>query len=232
VNNPTTVSDAKRKFYDLHTRPINSIYRRVVEELLVEMHLLSTNVDFVSDPIYILGVVDSFDRFMASYRPETDKVSIFNAICQAVGADAQNYRQIAATVKEFAESMAGSDMVEWIAQPKLEGAGASLATTLGAIAGNAKFKYSRLFGIGLYAAIERATPEVLKQEKDREAAIKKISEALHISTDKLQKDFEAYRNNLDKLVQMEAVMADAIEAERKKRDQREQDKAKASESNS
>jgi len=41
VNNVRTVSDTKRAFYTLHTRPINTIYRRVVEELIVEMHLLS-----------------------------------------------------------------------------------------------------------------------------------------------------------------------------------------------
>ncbi|MFM6586777.1 MAG: photosystem II biogenesis protein Psp29, partial [Microcystis panniformis] len=28
-----TVSDSKRDFYTRHTRPINSVYRRVVEEL-------------------------------------------------------------------------------------------------------------------------------------------------------------------------------------------------------
>ncbi|MFM8003381.1 MAG: photosystem II biogenesis protein Psp29, partial [Dolichospermum sp.] len=49
VNNVRTVSDTKKTFYTLHTRPINTIYRRVVEELMVEMHLLSVNVDFSYD---------------------------------------------------------------------------------------------------------------------------------------------------------------------------------------
>ncbi|MFM6220517.1 MAG: photosystem II biogenesis protein Psp29, partial [Dolichospermum sp.] len=57
MNNVRTVSDTKKTFYTLHTRPINTIYRRVVEELMVEMHLLSVNVDFSYDAIYALGVV-------------------------------------------------------------------------------------------------------------------------------------------------------------------------------
>ena len=65
-----TLSDTKRSFYTLHTRPINSIYRQVVEEMLVEMHLLSVNADFHYEPIYALGVVNSFDRFMQGYQPE------------------------------------------------------------------------------------------------------------------------------------------------------------------
>ena len=73
MNNVRTVSDAKRAFYTLHTRPINSIYRRVVEELMVEMHLLFVNTDFSYDAIYALGVVTAFDRFMQGYRPEHDR---------------------------------------------------------------------------------------------------------------------------------------------------------------
>jgi photosystem II biogenesis protein Psp29 len=230
VNNLSTVSDTKRKFYSQHTRPINSIYRRVVEELMVEMHLLSTNVDFAYDPIYALGVVNSFDRFMASYRPTEDKQSIFNALCGSIAGSAEKYRQDAAQVEEVARSLQGKDIIAWLSQPTAEGMGSSLANTLSAIAGNSKFKYSRLFAIGLFTIIETAAPDLLKDEKQREQAVQKIGEALHLPTEKVKKDLEAYRSNLDKLAQMEAVMADALEADRKKREQRAQEKAATSDS--
>ncbi|WP_310424199.1 photosystem II biogenesis protein Psp29 [Chamaesiphon sp. VAR_48_metabat_135_sub] len=227
MNNLSTVSDTKRNFYSQHTRPINSIYRRVVEELMVEMHLLSTNVDFDYNPVYALGVVSSFDRFMASYRPDVDKQSIFVALCQSMGGNAQQYRTDAAGVQEFARSMQEQDIVTWLAHPTNDGMGAQLASTLGSIASNPKFKYSRLFGIGLFTILEQAAPDLLKDEKKREAAILQIGEAMHLPTDKLQKDLDTYRSNLDKLVQMEAVMGDLAEAERKKREKRAQEKADA-----
>ncbi len=227
MNNLSTVSDTKRNFYSKHTRPINSIYRRVVEELMVEMHLLSTNVDFAYNPIYALGVVSSFDRFMTSYRPETDKQSIFVALCQSMGGNAEQYRKDAADVQEFAQSMKGQDISNWLAHPSGDGMGAQVASTLGAISSNPKFKYSRLFGIGLFTILEQAAPEILKDEKKREAAIVQIGEGLHLPTEKVQKDLDTYRSNLDKLVQMEAVMADLAEAERKKREKREQAKVEA-----
>jgi photosystem II biogenesis protein Psp29 len=227
VNNLSTVSDTKRNFYSQHTRPINSIYRRVVEELMVEMHLLSTNIDFAYNPVYALGVVSSFDRFMTSYRPEVDKQSIFVALCESMGGNAQQYRTDAAGVQEFARSMQEQDIVNWLAHPSNEGMGSQLASTLGSIASNPKFKYSRLFGIGLFTILEQAAPDLLKDEKKREAAILQIGEALHLPTDKVQKDLDTYRSNLDKLVQMEAVMADLAEAERKKREKREQAKVEA-----
>ena len=227
MNNLSTVSDTKRNFYTQHTRPINSIYRRVVEELMVEMHLLSTNVDFAYNPIYALGVVGSFDRFMTSYRPEEDKKSIFTALCQSMGGTPDAYRKDAVAVEEFAQSMQGQDIVSWLASPNPDGMGSQLAATLNGISSNSKFKYSRLFGIGLFTILEQAAPDLLKDQTQREAAVVKIGEALHISTEKFQKDLDAYRSNLDKLVQMEAVMADLVEADRKKREKRAQDKAAA-----
>ena len=50
---------------------------------------------------------------------------------------------------------------------------------------------------------------------------------MHLPTDKVQKDLDTYRSNLDKLVQMEAVMADLAEAERKKREKRDLAKVEA-----
>jgi photosystem II biogenesis protein Psp29 len=227
VNNLSTVSDTKRNFYSKHTRPINSIYRRVVEELMVEMHLLSTNVDFAYDPIYALGVVSSFDRFMASYRPETDKQSIFVALSESMGGNAEQSRKDAAEVQEFARSMQGQDIINWLTHPTTEGTGAQLASTIGSIVSNPKFKYSRLFGIGLFTILEQAAPDLLKDEKKRQEAILQIGEAMHLPTEKVQKDLDTYRSNLDKLVQMEAVMSDLAEAERKKREKRAQEKVAA-----
>jgi photosystem II biogenesis protein Psp29 len=192
---------------------------------MVEMHLLSTNVDFVYDPIYALGVVSSFDRLMTSYRPETDKQSIFSALCQSIGSSTEKYREDAAGIQEFARSMAGQDIVEWLANPTKDGIGAQLAGIVSSISGNAKFKYSRLFGVGLFTILEQAAPDLLKDEKLRTAAVVKITEAMHLTTDKVQKDLDAYRSNLDKLVQMEAVMVDVIEADRKKREKRAAEKA-------
>jgi photosystem II biogenesis protein Psp29 len=79
------------------------------KELLVEMHLLSVNVDFRYDPIYALGVVTSFERFMQGYSPESDKASIFNALCQAVDANSDHYRYEAETLLNEAKGLSITD---------------------------------------------------------------------------------------------------------------------------
>ncbi|MBE9207596.1 photosystem II biogenesis protein Psp29 [Nostoc sp. LEGE 06077] len=222
MNNVRTVSDTKRTFYSLHTRPINTIYRRVVEELMVEMHLLSVNVDFSYNPIYALGVVTTFDRFMQGYQPERDRESIFHAICQAVEQEAQRYRQDAERLQTLAKNLAANDLIAWLGQTNHSGQDADLQVQLQVIANNSHFKYNRLFAIGLFSLLEESDPDLVKDEKQRTDAIKTIAAGLHLSEDKLNKDLDLYRSNLEKMSQALVVMADMISADRKKREQRQQ----------
>lgn len=229
-NNFRTVSDTKRAFYTMHSRPLNSIYRRFVEELMVEMHLLSVNVDFRYDPIYALGVVTSYDRFMQGYRPEADLTSIFDAICQAVEQDPEKYRQDAQKLQEFAKSLSSENLLAWLSTEINLPESGEFQGVLDAIAANPKFKYSRIFAIGLFSIVEMVNPEMLKDEKQRTPALEKIAAALKLPADKITKDLELYSSNLEKMTQARQVMQDILAADKKKREQREKEKAAATNS--
>jgi photosystem II biogenesis protein Psp29 len=222
VNNLPTVSDTKRAFYGAHTRPINSIYRRVVEELMVEMHLLNVNSTFSYNAIYALGVVTTFDRFMDTYDPPTDRDSIFASLCQALQSDGGSYRRDAAQAQEAVAGKSIDNISAWLAGQDLDGAG-SLKSAIETITGQPTFKYSRLFGIGLLTLLDEAEGN-LPSGETLTAMLAPIATALHLPAEKLQKDIESYRSNLDRMVQTQLVMKEALEADRKKREQRAQDK--------
>jgi photosystem II biogenesis protein Psp29 len=188
---------------------------------MVEMHLLSVNGDFRSNPIYSLGVVSSFDRFMQGYQPENDKESIFTALCQSIGSDPQKYRQEAESMKALAKRMSFEPLVSWLLSPTpTDGIALDLAEEIKAIATDSNFKYSRLFAIGVYTLIEEADPELLKEQEKRSNAIDKIAQALHLPSDKMQKDLDLHRSNLEKMDQLLAALQDILKADRKQREQR------------
>ncbi|CEJ46524.1 photosystem II biogenesis protein Psp29 [Umezakia ovalisporum] len=222
MNNVRTVSDTKQAFYSLHTRPINTIYRRVVEELMVEMHLLSVNSGFTYNGIYALGVVTTFDRFMQGYVPQRDQQSIFQALCQAMEQDPQRYRQDAERLQALAKDTPIHDLIAWLSQTSHLNRDPDLQAELQAIANNPGFKYNRLFAIGLFTLLENSAPELVKDEKQRAEALKTIAAGLHLSYEKLSKDLELYSSNLEKMAQALIVMADMVSADRKKREQRQQ----------
>ena len=219
MNNLRTVSDTKRNFYTLHTRPVNTIYRRVVEELMVEMHLLSVNADFHYDPIYALGVVTAFERFMQGYQPERDKEPIFDALCQSIEDSPQRFRQDADRLRNTVKNLSAKELIAWLSEDQTNVA-EDLHSQIRAIAHNQAFKYSRLFAIGVFSLLELADPELVKDEKQRVEALKQVSASLNISEDKLNKDLELYRANLEKIEQALITMADMLSADRKKRQQR------------
>ena len=225
MNNVRTVSDTKRAFYGAHTRPISALYRRVVEELMVEMHLLLVNVNFSYDPIYALGVVSVFDRFMEGYQPEKDKHSIYNAIIGAVEGDPNQYRSDAESALSAAKEVPSIDALKSLLADAKNGGGGVLKDTFNKVISNDKFKYSRLFIIGLYNLISAIDESVLADKDKREALLGEFAETLGFGSELLIKDVELYRSNLDKMLQAQEVMKDMIEAEKKKQAQREKDKA-------
>lgn len=214
-----TVSDTKRSFYQHHQRPINSIYRRVVEELMVEMHLLSVNVDFRPDPIYYVGVCESFTKFMEGYNPESDKESIFKALCKSVEGNPDEYKQKSQQLLNFASKTSAEELVSWLVNPSATEGLESVTSEWQFTLNNPNFKYSRLFAIGLYSLIQNSDSEVVKNEEKLIKLIESLTEKLSFPVDKLKKDLDLYRSNLDKMEQMLKMLADVLEASKKKKQQ-------------
>ena len=192
---------------------------------MVEMHLLLTNVNFSYDPVYALGVVTVFDRFMEGYQPEKDKGSIYNAIISAVEGDPAQYRQDAQSAIDAAKEIPSVDaLTSLLAEAETSGGGV-LKDTFHKVISDDKFKYSRLFTTGLYNVVETIDKSVLDAKDKREALLSKLADTLGFGSELLIKDVELYRSNLEKMAQAQEVMKDMIEAEKKKQAQREKDKA-------
>jgi tRNA G10 N-methylase Trm11 len=96
-----------------------------------------------------------------------------------------------------------------------------LSGQLKTIANKENFKYSRLLGVGLYALLEISDPDDIADSTKREEVIKLVGETLKFGSDRLLKDIDLYRSNLDKIEQARQMIADMVEAERKKRAQKE-----------
>jgi photosystem II biogenesis protein Psp29 len=202
-----------------------------VDELMVEMHLLAVNVDFRYDAIYALGVVTAFHRFMQGYRPEQDIASIFDALCQALQDDPQRYRQDAARLENLVRRLSLQELIDWLQQTNRQDDVNDLQDQVRSLASNPSFKYSRLFAIGLFTLVELADAELSKDETGRNAALKQICTALNLPDEKVQKDLDLYRSNLEKMAQARIVMEDLLQAEKKKREEREQAKTASTTAN-
>ncbi|MEI6379555.1 MAG: photosystem II biogenesis protein Psp29 [Cyanobacteriota bacterium ELA615] len=213
-----TVSETKREFYTYYTRPINSVYRRAVEELMVEMHLLSVNVEFRYNPIFAIGLVTSYQRFMQGYQPEQQRLAIFEALGKALKIDYNRYQQDSKDILASIEGKSIEDLFNCLTSDNSD----IICQSLRDIARQDRFKYSRLFAVGLYTILSQIEPDLAKNTERREEYLKKFAQELKLPQDKLVKDVDSYRSNLEKMEQILLVLEDAAEAERKKREKKEQ----------
>jgi photosystem II biogenesis protein Psp29 len=191
---------------------------------MVEMHLLTVNANFAYDPIYALGVVTSFQRFMEGYQPQSDRDSIFNALCQAIKTQPQKYRQDAESLLQAVSHLSKEELIATLTLTAPANSSNPLREVLVAISDRPTFKYSRLFAIGLFTLLDKADENLSKNQEELKGILQKITAVLPIPHEKLVKDLELYQSNLTKLGQAVAMMGELVEADRKKREQREQEK--------
>ncbi|MFQ3679913.1 MAG: photosystem II biogenesis protein Psp29 [Pseudanabaenaceae cyanobacterium] len=215
MNTVPTVADAKRAFLQAFAKPIESVYRRVVDELLVELHLLRVNQNFRYDEVFALGVVTVFERFMAGYRHEGDRERIFAALCQALTFDREQLQRDAAALRDWA-----AQEPEAVRALLTKGEGGENRVPLARQAlGNPHFKYSRAFAIGVYTLLELIQAPELAESEPRKQLLAQIGEAWG-QGDRLNRDLDLYLSNLEKMMQSRQMMVDLVEAERKKREKR------------
>ncbi len=88
-----TVADSKRAFHRAFPHVIAPLYRRMVDELLVELHLLSQQRGFQSDALFAAGLLQVFDGFARGYRPPEHRDKLLQALCASSGFDAEALRR-------------------------------------------------------------------------------------------------------------------------------------------
>ena len=80
-----TISDSKSDFHKEFPYVIPPIYRKLADELLVELHLLSHQKNFINDPIFATGLKELFCKFTSGYKPNEHITKLFDAICNCNG---------------------------------------------------------------------------------------------------------------------------------------------------
>ena len=211
-----TVSDSKRAFHRAFPHVIAPLYRRMVDELLVELHLLSRQRGFQSDPLFACGLIQVFDSFARGYRPDHQREPLLAALCSATGFDATHLRQQRDTAIAAIGRHSVDDVKQWI-EGQGEGAPEPVSTALANIR-RPDFHYSRLVAVGLLCLLEQAQGADGMDPASLRSYAHELGEAMGLLRDRLDKDLSLYSSNLEKLAQAVELMEETIAAERRKRE--------------
>jgi photosystem II biogenesis protein Psp29 len=225
LSNPQTVADSKRRFYAAYPHVIPGLYRRVVDELLVELHLLAGQAGFQADSLFAMGLTQVFDNLMQGFKPAERQEDLFAAICSGAGLKADQLRKDAKQLREQLVPHGEAEIKSWIEQQG-QGAPDVLKRVLQQ-AGRSDFHYSRLHAVGLMGLLQDLSGGDDQDPQALQERAHQLGHSMGLQKDKLQKDMGLYASNLEKMSQAVELLEETVAAERRKREQRQGEPAAA-----
>ena len=200
-----TIADSKRAFHQAFPHVIAPLHRRIADELLVELHLLSHQDSFKAGQLFSVGLVTVFTRFTQGYRPPEHRDDLMAAICSSNGFDAAELKSAAETSLAASSEHSGDDFNAWIKEFRLP----------------EQSHYSRLMAVGLLALLEAAHGE-LKGEDAAELRKKavEISKEIGMPEERVEKDLGIFASSSERMQQAVELMEETLASERRKKEKR------------
>ncbi len=211
-----TISDSKKAFYNAFSSVIPPIYRRITDELLVELHLLSHSNDFEQGAIFAVGLCKVFDAFTRGYRPEKHLVSLFEAICKSNGFEPASLRDKSIRTQNAIKGYSFNEILLFL---KTNGVDTPeiLSGDVKALSKGNK-QYSRIITIGLLSLLEEASKGNKSDKESINSEIKEICEIFGFQVSRVERDIKQYTTNLEKLEQALDLFKESVAYERKKKE--------------
>jgi len=189
-----TVSASKGLFHKDFPFVIPSIYRKVIDEYLVELNLLSNQSSFYVDGLFSYGLLKSFDIFTNGYEPASHKYKILDSLCKSCDIEyslIEKYSNAILTISKTGSIKNTIDELDSNENISIDGL--PLRDIL-----NKNNYYSRLHSIGLYEILR------LEQEDDAdpEGTIKstlKLLVSLGFCETRAEKDLTLYKSNIKRI---------------------------------
>ena len=182
-----TISDSKSDFHKEFPYVIPPIYRKLADELLVELHLLSHQKNFTNNAIFSTGLKAIFNEFTNGYKPSEHIEKLFNAICNCNGFNPIEINNLSQQLITKANSFTKEDLNNFLYQTKDQSKDMDY--------------YSRINAIGIYKLASELPSNKDIKEEELNKEITNISEILGYQYSRVEKDISMYKSNIEKMKQ-------------------------------
>ncbi len=215
MSDRTTISDSKRQFHKEFPYVIPPIYRRVADELLVELHLLSHQKHFKADTVFAVGLKEVFDAYTQGYRPVDHLKLLFDALCRSNGLDPNEIRSNSNKALDFARNNSLQE-IKNVMHNKGEGTAEKLGSDIKTLT-NKQNQYSRITSVGILKILSSAhnsNNEKINVENII-GMVKGISKEYGFTESRVEKDLKVYRSNLDRVNQALELLEETLKKDKK-----------------
>ena len=202
-----TVSDSKAVFHQEFPFVIPPLYRKLTDELLVELHLLSHQKTFSPDKLFAVGLTTVVSMFTEGYDPKDHVKGLFEALCKSNGFDSAEIRQSSEEVLSKTTKLSIAQFKDDIIQ------GAENNELIQICLDTKNKYYSRLTAIGIFSLLESIdSSEEEELAQDKQTILKAFINRLGFSDERAEKDISLLKGNLDKMKKAMEILNESQKA--------------------
>ena len=194
-----TVSDSKKLFHEKFPYVIPGLYKRIVDEILVELNLLSHQNEFTQDYLFCVGLTETFKELMKGYKPEKHLDLLFESLCSSTNFEAKEINEISQNYQNEFKDKTTKDILKLLIEKS-----------------NSKLYPSRILNLGVYILISNAQDFKEKNESDKIKITSDIFEKLNLSANKAEKDIGIYKSSISKMEQAKELIEELRTKDKKK----------------
>jgi len=194
-----TVSDSKKLFHEKFPYVIPGLYKRIVDEILVELNLLNHQNEFTQDYLFCFGLTETFKELMKGYQPKKHLDLLFESLCSSTNFEAKEINEISQKSQKEFKNKTSNDILKLLIEKS-----------------NSKLYPSRILNLAIYILISSAQDLKDKDESGTNKMISDIFENLNLSANKAEKDIGIYKSSILKMEQAKELIEELRTKEKKK----------------
>ena len=184
-----TVSDSKRLFHENFPYVIPGLYKRIVDEMLVELNLLNHQNEFTQDFLFCIGLTETFKELMKGYKPEKHLDLLFESLCSSTNFKSKEIAEISQKSKDEFNEKSSKDVLKILKEKS-----------------NPKLYPSRILNLGIYILIANSKDFKGGNDSEMNNIITDIFKSLNLSVNKADKDIGIYKSSITKMKQAKELI--------------------------
>ena len=197
-----TVSDSKKLFHEQFPYVIPGLYKKIVDEMLVELNLLNHQNEFEQDHLFCIGLTETFKELMKGYKPEQHLDPLFKSLCSSTNFESKEIKEISQKSQDDYKGKSSKDLVKLIKDKS-----------------SAKLYPSRILNLGLYTLISNCKDLEGGNESEMNNIITNIFKSLNLAVNKADKDIGIYKSSISKMEQTKELIEE-LRIKNKKKNQK------------
>jgi len=196
-----TVSDSKTLFHDQFPFVIPGLYKRIVDEMLVELNLLNHQSEFTLDCYFCVGLTEIFNELTEGYEPQEHLKNLFSSLCKSTNFKDDEIIEISNKTINEHQSKSLEEIFNLVIEKISK-----------------KPYYSRILMLGIYKIFTKANDFKDNEDITKVKIISELAEKLGLPLSRAEKDISIYRNSINRITQARELLKETVLADRKKRE--------------